>query len=138
MIKIFLKVSIQIAILITTWAQGVSPLLAIPNNAENLIQYTLGESTNPSKKHTDEAVLKDVLKQMAPAITNFLTTYSFTKINAAESYLESKYSRRVLAISWNISDDAKMFLVVSLSGKRYCYEVKGDYSAQLVKSSRCS
>jgi len=136
--KKFTKVSLQFAILMTLFAQSGSSVSASPNRAENRIQYTLVGTSKPITKHTDAAVLKDVLKQMAPAVTNFLTTYSFTKINSTESYLESKYSSKRLDISWDISNDAKMFVVILLSGKRYCYEVKGEYSARLVKSSRCS
>lgn len=132
------KITIQVTILMILFAHSGSPLSASPNKTENQIQHTLVDTTKPITKHTDAAVLKDVLKQMAPAVTNFLTTYSFTKINATESYLESKYSSKRLGISWDISSDAKMFVVVLLSGKRYCYEVKGEYSARLVKSSRCS
>ena len=132
------KKSVRITLLLILLSQYCSPVLASPSKVENQIQHTLVGTTKPISKNSDAAVLKDVLKQMAPALTNFLTTYSFTKINATESYLESKYSSKRLGISWDISNDAKMFVVVLLSGKRYCYEVKGEYSAKLVKSARCS
>lgn len=118
--------------------QAGSPALAESPKIQKQSYQTLVGEDRYNKTDSDASILRDVVKQMAPAITNFLTTYSFTKIQAAESSLESKYASKRLNISWDVSTDAKMFVVVLLSGKKYCYQVKGEYSATLVKSSRCS
>lgn len=89
-------------------------------------------------EQSDASVLKEVVRLIEPAITNFLTTYSFSQLNSTESQLELKYKSRRLSISWDISKDAKMFVVLVLSGKRSCYQVTGEYRAKLTKSSRCA
>ena len=83
------------------------------------------------------AILADVVKRMEPALTHFLSTYSFTLLNSTETLLENKYRSKGLKIDWNISPDAKLFVAVKLSSKTYCYRGTGSYRIKLVKSSRC-
>jgi hypothetical protein len=86
---------------------------------------------------TANSILADVVKRMEPALTHFLSTYSFTLLNSTETLLENKYRSKGLSIDWNISPDAKLFVVVKLSRKTYCYRGTGSYRIKLVKSSRC-
>lgn len=86
---------------------------------------------------TINSILKDVIRQMEPALTNFMTTFSFNQITSTTSSLERKYSSNRLSIDWNISSDAKLFVVIKVNGKQFCYTNIGAYSIKLVKSKRC-
>jgi hypothetical protein len=86
---------------------------------------------------TTNTILADVVKRMETALTHHLSTYSFTLLHSTETLLENKYRSKGLKIDWNISPDAKLFVVVKLSRKTYCYRGTGSYRIKLVKSSRC-
>ena len=103
---------------------------------------TLGSFDYANKSHlrpsaTINSILRDVIRQMEPALTNFMTTYSFNRITSTTSSLERKYQSNSLSISWDISSDAKLFVVIKVNGKQFCYTNIGAYSIKLVKSKRC-
>ena len=83
------------------------------------------------------SILRDVVKQMEPALTDFMTTYSFDRVSRTQSNLEAKYRANSLSIDWDVSSDAKLFVVIKVSGKQYCYTNTGAYSIKLKKSTRC-
>ena len=103
---------------------------------------TLGSFDYANKSHlrpsaTINSILRYVIRQMEPALTNFMTTYSFNRITSTMSSLERKYQSNSLSISWDISSDAKLFVVIKVNGKQFCYTNIGAYSIKLVKSKRC-
>lgn len=92
--------------------------------------YTLfSNSTN--------SILRDVVRQMEPALTSFLSTYSSSLLNSTIVRLEGKYKTNKLSIDWNISSDAKLFVAVKVDAKQFCYQGTGEYRIKLVKSKRC-
>ena len=86
---------------------------------------------------TIKSILSDVVRQMEPALTDFMTTYSFDWVSRTTNNLESKYRSNSLSIDWDISSDAKLFVIIKVSGKQYCYTNTGAYSIKLKKSTRC-
>ena len=86
---------------------------------------------------TINSILNDVIQQMQPALTNFMTTYSFDQVSRTANNLEAKYRSNRLSIDWDISSDAKLFVIVKVNGKQYCYTNTGTYSIKLNKSTRC-
>lgn len=82
---------VKLLLAMTLFVQVESPALAESPKVEKQIYETLIGADKYNGNDSDASILRDVVKQMTPAITNFLTTYSFTKIHAAESSLESKY-----------------------------------------------
>jgi hypothetical protein len=83
------------------------------------------------------SILNDVTRQMEPALTDFMTTFSFNRVSKTESNLEAKYRSKKLSINWDVSSDSKLFVVIKVSGKQYCYTNTGKYSIKLRKSTRC-
>lgn len=86
---------------------------------------------------TINSILSDVVRQMEPALTDFMTTYSFDRVSRTTNNLEAKYRSNRLSIKWDISSDAKLFVIIKVSGKQYCYTNTGAYSIKLRKSTRC-
>ena len=83
------------------------------------------------------SILNDVIRQMEPALTDFMTTFSFDRVSRTANNLEAKYRSNGLSVKWDVSSDAKLFVVVKVSGKQYCYTNIGSYSIKLRKSTRC-
>lgn len=83
-------------------------------------------------------ILADVVRQMEPALTDFFTTWSFDMVTQTQSRLENKYKRYRLSVNFDVSKDAKLFVTVKISGKRYCYTNVGANSIRLKSSKRCS
>ena len=86
---------------------------------------------------TINSILSDVVRQMEPALTDFMTTYSFDRVSRTANNLEAKYRSNRLSIDWDVSSDAKLFVIIKVSGKQYCYTNTGAYSIKLKKSTRC-
>ena len=137
--KKFSRGTLGFLLAMTLFVQVGSTALAESPKVEKQIHQTLMGADRYTKNDSDASILKDVVKRMTPAITDFLMNWKFKMIGDTTYYLESKYAYKRLKIDWdNVTSDGKMFVVVLLSGKKYCYQVKGEYSATLVKSSRCS
>jgi hypothetical protein len=102
---------------------------------QNFIVDTTSSFNRPSV--TDSSILRDVIRQMEPALTEFMTTFSFVRLSKTTSNLEAKYRSNKLSVKWDVSSDAKLFVVIKVSGKQYCYTNTGDYSIKLRKSTRC-
>ena len=84
------------------------------------------------------SILSEVVRKMEPALEDFLTTYSFTKLTPTIDKLEYKYRSKKLNIDYNFSDN-KLFVAVKLSGKRFCYRATTPGNRiKLVKSTRCA
>ena len=84
------------------------------------------------------SILSEVVRKMEPALEDFLTTFSFTKLTPTIDKLEFKYRSKKLNIDYNFSDN-KLFVAVKLSGKRFCYRATTPGNRiKLVKSTRCA
>ena len=84
------------------------------------------------------SILSEVVRKMEPALEDFLTTFSFTKLTPTIDKLEYKYRSKKLNIDYNFSDN-KLFVAVKLSGKRFCYRATTPGNRiKLVKSTRCA
>jgi len=99
--------------------------------------FDYANSTHSRPAATINSILKDVIRQMEPALTIFMTTFSFNQITSTTSSLERKYRANSLSINWDVSSDAKLFVVIKVNGKQFCYTNIGAYSIKLVKSKRC-
>jgi len=108
---------------------------ATTDSNQNFIADTTSSFNRPSV--TDSSILRDVIRQMEPALTEFMTTFSFVRLSKTTSNLEAKYRSNKLSVKWDVSSDAKLFVVIKVNGKQYCYTNTGDYSINLRKSTRC-
>ena len=108
---------------------------ATTDSKQNFIADTTSSFNRPSV--TDSSILRDVIRQMEPALTEFMTTFSFVRLSKTTSNLEAKYRSNKLSVKWDVSSDAKLFVVIKVNGKQYCYTNTGDYSINLRKSTRC-
>ena len=85
------------------------------------------------------SILSEVVRKMEPALEDHLTTYTWTKLNGTIDKLEYKYRRLKLTVENKVSKDAKWFVVIRLSGKRFCYRATTPGNRiKLVKSTRCA
>lgn len=85
------------------------------------------------------SILSEVIRKMEPALEDHLTTYTWTKLNGTIDKLDYKYRRLKLTVENKVSKDAKWFVVIRLSGKRYCYVATTPGNRiKLVKSTRCA
>ena len=106
-------------------------------NSSNTQSMQIAENSLTTLSNSTNSILRDVVRQMEPALTNFLSTYSSALLNSTIVKLESKYKTNKLSIDWDISSDAKLFVVVKVDNKQYCYQGTGEYRIKLVKSKRC-
>ena len=106
-------------------------------NSSNTQSIQIAENSLTTLSNSTNSILRDVVRQMEPALTNFLSTYSSALLNSTIVKLESKYKTNRLSIDWDISSDAKLFVVVKVDNKQYCYQGTGEYRIKLVKSKRC-
>ena len=106
-------------------------------NSSNTQSIQIAENSFTTLSNSTNSILRDVVRQMEPALTNFLSTYSSALLNSTIVKLESKYKTNKLSIDWDISSDAKLFVVVKVDNKQYCYQGTGEYRIKLVKSKRC-
>ena len=131
----------RLSILLFTLIGLVAPLTvnharaAITDARQNSIVNANHPLIQPSA--TINSILSDVVRQMEPALTDFMTTYSFDRVSRTQSNLEAKYRANSLSIDWDVSSDAKLFVVIKVRGKQYCYTNTGAYSIKLKKSTRC-
>ena len=111
----------------STRLESFLPVNAVQHSPETLI---ITAST--------ASILSEVVRKMEPALEDFLTTYSFTKLTPTIDKLEYKYRSKKLNIDYNFSDN-KLFVAVKLSGKRFCYRATTPGNRiKLVKSTRCA
>ncbi len=97
----------------------------------------IAEGSYTMLSNSTNSILRDVVRQMEPALTSFLSTYSSSLLNSTIVRLEGKYKTNKLSIDWNISSDAKLFVAVKVDAKQFCYQGTGEYRIKLVKSKRC-
>ena len=90
------------------------------------------------RSSSDRKILSKVVREMEPVLTRFLTNFDINALTSSVVKLERKYKARKLDIDYNISRDAKLFLVVKISNKRHCYQGTGNNRIKLVKSKRCA
>ncbi len=112
--------------------ESSSPILRLSNSESTSVVHIF------TPQISDQRILADVVRQMEPALTNFLTKYDFTKLNSTMDKLETKYKKNRLSIDYSVSNDAKLFVVVRIGLKKYCYRGTGNNRIKLYKSTRCS
>ena len=118
------------------------PLMTSATNANALRSYQTKNSGLTSSSQvllgSTNSVLADIRRYMEPALTDFLSTYIDSNLVSTMVRLEKKYRSKRLNLDYNISKDAKLFVVIELSGKRYCYRGTGEYRIRLISSKRCA
>jgi len=124
------------AIVFLSSPMQVNQVIAASQNTNTSSQLnTTHQYSRPSA--SINSILNDVIRQMEPALTDFMTTFSFDRVSRTANNLEAKYRSNGLSVKWDISSDSKLFVVVKVSGKQYCYTNIGVYSIKLRKSTRC-
>jgi hypothetical protein len=88
---------------------------------------------------TTASILSEVLRKMEPALEDSLTyPYSQDKLSSTREKLMQKYRLKKMTIKEVFSDD-KLFVVIKLMGKRFCYRATTPGNRiKLVKSTRCA